>query len=307
MLSPGRPRKGFTLIELLVVIAIIAILIGLLLPAVQKVREAAARAKCMNNLKQLGLAVHNYHDANGFLPPSRLNYEYLGWTVLILPYLEQGNVATQFDLTKKLSAQPAAALQATVSVYQCPSRHQGGQLSTQLDPSSGTNQGTLGDYAAVDGYRTSDPPYRRTSAHGTMIVAKWSSASNWKSMTNLMSVTDGLSSTLLIGEKHVSQSAIGIEWNGSKGGDGPILGSFAYNIIRITGEENTGTGNYPLAKGPNDTAGGFAHMVFGSWHAGVCNFVFGDGSVKALNNNMATRPLAQLTTRDAGSVIVNYD
>src|SRR5262245_14554967 len=92
MIRRPRVHPGFTLIELLVVIAIIAVLIGLLLPAIQKVREAAPRAKCQNNLKQIGLAFHNYHDATTFFPPSRIGRgEYPTWAVMILPYIEQSN------------------------------------------------------------------------------------------------------------------------------------------------------------------------------------------------------------------------
>src|SRR5918911_1386733 len=108
-LNRTRPR-GFTLIELLVVIAIIAILIGLLVPAVQQVREAANRSQCANNLKQLGVACHNFHDARKFLPPTRVaDGAYATWAVLILPYVEEQNVYNLWDLKKTYDLQTQAA------------------------------------------------------------------------------------------------------------------------------------------------------------------------------------------------------
>jgi prepilin-type N-terminal cleavage/methylation domain-containing protein len=151
---PGRP--GFTLIELLVVIAIISVLIGLLLPAVQRVREAANRISCANNLKQIGLAMHNYHSAHDQLPPSRVSDSGATWAVLIMPDLEQDNIYRQWDLQRPYFQQNDTARRTPVRSYFCPSRRSSGSnptasLTGDLAGGAGTTHypGALGDYAVV--------------------------------------------------------------------------------------------------------------------------------------------------------------
>src|SRR5436190_10731319 len=119
-IAPGR--ACFTLVELLVVIAIIAVLVGLLLPAVQKAREAGARVSCGNNLKQIGLALHMYHDDQKTLPTSRLSDLHATWAVLIMPYVEQGVLYNQWNLVATYYDQNDIARRTPVPIYFCPSR-----------------------------------------------------------------------------------------------------------------------------------------------------------------------------------------
>jgi prepilin-type N-terminal cleavage/methylation domain-containing protein len=304
-----KPRSGFTLIELLVVIAIVAILIGLLLPAVQKVREAAARSQCTNNLHQMGLALHNYHDVYNALPPSRYGPQHATWFVLILPFMEQNNLYTQWVLANNYYEQTPAVQNAFVKQYVCPTRRDSAMPSTQYEisstgiPDSLLHPGTQGDYAC-NGGQFYNSIVDNPLCEGAMCEANYQINSSAQvtyssSQTALKDITDGTSNTFLLGEKHSVLSMWG--QSGPTWGEGAIWnGDFPRNFSRIAGQTK-----WNLGQGPYDNSGPF-HCKFGSWHPGICQFLFADAHVVALANSTDMTTLQILAVRNDGLVASDY-
>src|SRR5207248_1480834 len=148
--------------------------------------------KCSNNLKQMGLAVHNFHDVYGKLPPSRIADQYATWSVMILPFIEQDNLYRTWDLTKKYYAQTAFDVTAQVPIYLCPSRRGPPAIGTLPEDVSTGKVGSLGDYAAASSDRTDDDAtaYDKPGASGS-IVTGIRNGTQWDSRTKFSSVTDG--------------------------------------------------------------------------------------------------------------------
>jgi len=293
----SKRRRGFTLIELLVVIAIIAVLIALLLPAVQQAREAARRAQCRNNLKQIGLALHNYHDQAQSLPPGWIGVTSgqpdvsggNGWSSQsrLLPQLDQSPLYNRIDFNSPVgSASNQAARTRPLSVFRCPSDVGPDRWTI---PSAGTTnplaEVATASYAGVFGKDEVDecnglPPGSPCNSDGVFYL---------NSRTRFADVTDGLSNTLLVGER-MTQIANGwlYTWAGViSGGDNPIC--------RILGDTDV-TPNHSNVRMDE----------FASYHTGGANFLMGDGAVRFIQTNIDLNVYRSLASRAAGDVVGGF-
>jgi prepilin-type N-terminal cleavage/methylation domain-containing protein/prepilin-type processing-associated H-X9-DG protein len=291
-------RPGFTLIELLVVIAIVAILLGLLLPAVQKARAAAHRAQCLNNLKQLGLALHSYHDANGGFPPA-LTFDkplekggrvFASWIPFIFPYIEQGNLYRQYDFTVTFDdkVNDSGVNQTPIALLVCPASPADGLAD---------NRRGITDYAAACGYNRFllpnpflDPVPPIDPTFVGVLGQNFS--------RNLRDITDGTSNTVMVAED-VARTQ---NWQMGK-----VLGlapgahaAWADPRTRLlTAGFNPVTNGAPGACAVNCTNNG---EVYG-FHQGGANVLFADGSVRLLKANLDLNIMSALITRSKGEII----
>lgn len=294
-------RPAFTLIELLVVIAIIAILIGLLLPAVQKVREAAARMSCSNNMKQFGLALHNYAGANdNKLPASRVTVggvsKFRSWTPIVLAYVEQDNVGKLWDFKIKWNTGTnLTTSQNNFKVFQCPSAP--GVPRRQAGP---VNYGA-GDYGSVNAIRR-----RFYTANGVPNFPTPGSAPGDDALgalakeidTPILAITDGTSNTIMLGEDagrpNLFRAGKDTSLNTADGWGwaDPDCG-FSIDGVQA---DNITTGGTCFINCTNDSE-------FYAFHTGGINVCLADGSVRFIRSSISAATLAALVTRDSGDIV----
>ncbi|MEX1042682.1 MAG: DUF1559 domain-containing protein [Pirellulaceae bacterium] len=290
--KPGIARRhsAFTLVELLVVIAIIGVLVALLLPAVQQAREAARRMQCSNNLKQLGLALHNYHDTHQVFPAGGYISNQLSWHVSILPFLEQSALHQSINFNQGTYHSKMPAALNNIPGYLCPSGtvDRGAHSSDEvggvrtftthyygISGPSGTNPMTNNPYIVEPG----SPPSHGGIARQGMLFDN--------SKISFRSVTDGTSNTLFVGE---------ISWNRNDKYRGWIRGYFTDSHgTLVVGCKNVSANpiNSEIASPWNDVA-------FGSHHPGGAQFLRCDGSVKFVTENVDHAIYLATASRDGG-------
>jgi len=335
----GVGRRGFTLIELLVVIAIIAILIALLLPAVQQAREAARRTQCRNNMKQLGLALHNYHDVHITMPfgyyvvtsPPLLSST---WGIQILPFIDQDPLYKQHDHNVPSFDQagalgfPAAAvqqnlqnIQTKLAMFLCPSAPGDEVYQATIPANAGgpgvppfdlTWMGAKSDYCIATGVRGifANTAYAG-NAGGSREGAIQPGGVFGDANNKFRNISDGMSNTILVGErvggatiyrKGVADSALSAAYGPSNGGGwADILNGEHW--LRGSGYDGMPVGDGgPCGINCTNLRGD----GFYSFHPGGANFLLGDGSVRFVSENVAAIILAGLITRSKGEVISNF-
>jgi prepilin-type N-terminal cleavage/methylation domain-containing protein/prepilin-type processing-associated H-X9-DG protein len=286
-----KRRLGFTLIELLVVIAIISMLIGLLLPAVQKAREAASRLQCANHLKQLGLALHHYENVHQVLPPTRRDVGYATWAVIILPFVEQDNLYRQWDLSKTYYDQTPLARLTPVKIYFCPSR----RVSNSSPTASlfGDTPSWVGGSVNVPGALCDYAVSLDRTGHDSTEENCPNMGGSFQRISGIRfaDFSDGLSNTLLVGEKHVPESKHGFGW----------WDCSTYNGDYHQCSSRAASRHFPLTTNPKDTG-----WKFGSRHTQVVQFCFADGHVRSLADSIDPYTLELLGMRNDGQVIPDF-
>jgi prepilin-type N-terminal cleavage/methylation domain-containing protein len=292
-------RSGFTLVELLVVIAIIGILVALLLPAVQAAREAARRISCNNNLKQMGIAVHNHHDTYSYLPHGGNHWSFApdydptsqaalvgtaqraGWGFQILPFMEQTNLWEGGSQTT-VAAKQIAAMSTPVPAFFCPTRRPPRAL-----PATGSWYGPSGTYphAPTD--------YAGSNSENTgAIVFNPNNGTNF--MISFAGLTDGTSNVFVIGEKRMDRRNLGNYQSDDNEG---YSSGWDHDVMRRV----TSTSHRPL-KDSNNGAG-WGEERFGSSHPGGFQVVFGDGAVRFISFTIDPLTFQRLSVKDDGNVV----
>jgi prepilin-type N-terminal cleavage/methylation domain-containing protein/prepilin-type processing-associated H-X9-DG protein len=309
-----KRRQAFTLVELLVVIAIIGILIGMLLPAVQQVREAARRIQCLNNLKQMTLAMHNYESARMRFPPGftfdQSNpFPTAFWSAFILPDIEQNNLYQQLDLEASFSADGTnneAACGTFIPIFQCPSAN----VSPSVSDGQGIPNRVPCNYlACASGTSVSE------SGSGPWVADAFSADGIMyeNSRTTFGAITDGSSNTVIVGEANfdfetlgldfVGQQEIADHWYIGSDGAGPHAPDMSSDISEVVG--STGCAINPVDDG-SIGAINEVELGFGSRHYGGANLSFADGHALFVSEDIDRAVLSAIGTRNGGEANTEF-